>query len=92
MSKKHVYMIGIGGISMGGIAKILVNYGYQVSGSDMVENDEVKELEELGIKVNIGQVKENITDDIDLVVYTAAIPDTNEELVKARELGIETVE
>lgn len=92
MNKKHVYMIGIGGISMGGIAKILVNYGYQVSGSDMVENDEVKELEELGIKVNIGQVKENITDDIDLVVYTAAIPDTNEELVKARELGIETVE
>lgn len=92
MNKKHVYMIGIGGISMGGIAKILVNYGYHVSGSDMTRNDEVKELEELGIKVNIGQVKENITDDIDLVVYTAAIPDTNEELVKARELGIETVE
>ena len=92
MNKKHVYMIGIGGISMGGIAKILVNYGYQVSGSDMVENDEVKELEDLGIKVNIGQVKENITNDIDLVVYTAAISDTNEELVRARELGIETVE
>ena len=79
MNKKHVYMIGIGGISMGGIAKILVSYGYKVSGSDMVENDEVKELEELGIKVNIGQVKENITDDIDLVVYTAAINEKNEE-------------
>jgi len=92
MNKKHVYMIGIGGISMGGIAKILVSYGYKVSGSDMVENDEVKELEELGIKVNIGQVKENITDDIDLVVYTAAINEKNEELVRARELGIETVE
>ena len=92
MNKKHVYMIGIGGISMGGIAKILVNYGYKVSGSDMVENDEVKELENLGIKVNIGQVKENITDDIDLVVYTAAISETNEELVRARELGIETIE
>ena len=92
MNKKHVYMIGIGGISMGGIAKILVNYGYKVSGSDMVENDEVKELEEQGIKVNIGQVKENITDDIDLVVYTAAISDTNEELVEARKRGIETIE
>ena len=92
MNKKHVYMIGIGGISMGGIAKILVSYGYKVSGSDMVENDEVKELEELGIKVNIGQVKENITDDIDLVVYTAAINEKNEELVRARELGIKTVE
>ena len=89
---KHIYMIGIGGISMGGIAKILVNYGYKVSGSDITLNDEVKELENLGIKVNIGQVKENITDDIDLVVYTAAINKNNEELVRAKELGIETVE
>ena len=92
MKKKHIYMMGIGGISMGGIAKILVNYGYKVSGSDMVENDEVKELENLGIKVNIGQVKENITDDIDLLVYTAAIADTNEELVEAKRRGIETIE
>lgn len=92
MNKKHIYMIGIGGISMGGIAKILVNYGYKVSGSDITENDEVKELENLGIKVNIGQVKENITKDIDLVVYTAAISSTNEELLRARELGIETIE
>ena len=92
MKKKHIYMMGIGGISMGGIAKILVNYGYKVSGSDVVENDEVKELENLGIKVNIGQVKENITDDIDLLVYTAAISDTNEELVEAKRRGIETIE
>ena len=92
MSKKHVYMIGIGGISMSGIAEILVNYGYTVSGSDMTENEMVKHLEEEGIKVNIGQVSENITNDIDLVVYTAAIKDTNPELVKARELGIECVE
>ena len=90
--KKHVYMIGIGGISMSGIAEILVNYGYEVSGSDMVENEMVKHLKNNGIKVNIGQVKENITSDIDLVVYTAAIKDTNEELVKARELGIKTIE
>ena len=89
---KHIYMIGIGGISMSGIAEILVNYGYQVSGSDITENDMVKHLESKGIKVNIGQIKENITDDIDTVVYTAAIKDTNEELVRARELGIETIE
>ena len=92
MSKKHVYMIGIGGISMSGIAEILVNYGYTVSGSDMTENEMVRHLEEEGIKVNIGQVSENITKDIDLVVYTAAIKDTNPELVKARELGIKCVE
>ncbi|MBE6161650.1 MAG: UDP-N-acetylmuramate--L-alanine ligase [Firmicutes bacterium] len=89
---KHIYMIGIGGISMSGIAEILVNYGYTVSGSDMTENDMVKKLRENGIKVNIGQVKENISDDIDLVVYTAAIKEDNEELKRARELGIETVE
>ena len=89
---KHVYMIGIGGISMSGIAEILVNYGYQVSGSDMTENDMVKHLEEKGIKINIGQVKENITDDIDVVVYTAAIREDNEELVRAKQLGIETIE
>ena len=92
MNKKHVYMIGIGGISMSGIARILIKYGYRVSGSDIVENDEVKSLEEQGIKVNIGQVKENITDDIDLVVYTAAINPLNEELVRAKELNIETIE
>ena len=92
MNKKHVYMIGIGGISMSGIAEILVNYGYTVSGSDISENEMVEKLRENGIKVNIGQVSENITDDIDLVVYTAAIKDTNPELVKARELGIETIE
>ena len=45
MNKKHIYMIGIGGISMSGIARILVKYGYKVSGSDIVENDEVKSIE-----------------------------------------------
>ena len=92
MNKKNVYFIGIGGISMSGIALILSNYGYKVSGSDIIENEMVRHLEENGIKVNIGQVKENISSDIDLVVYTAAIKDDNEELVRARELGIETIE
>lgn len=92
MNKKHVYMIGIGGISMSGIAEILINYGYTVSGSDSTENEMVRHLEEQGIKINIGQVSENITDDIDLVVYTAAIKEDNPELVRARELGIECIE
>lgn len=89
---KNIYMIGIGGISMSGIAKILINYGYNVSGSDISENDEVKELRELGVKVNNKQISKNITKDIDIVVYTAAINDSNEELVRARELGIKTIE
>ena len=91
MSKK-IYMIGIGGISMSGIAFILKHYGYDVSGTDAVENNEVKKLRENGITVNIGHKKENITPDIDKVVYTAAISDDNVELVEARRLGIETLE
>ena len=91
MSKK-VYMIGIGGISMSGIALILKHYGYDVSGTDAVENDEVKILRQNGIKVNIGHKKENITPDIDEVVYTAAISQDNEELLEAHRLNIKTTE
>ena len=89
---KNIYMIGIGGISMSGIAEILVNWGFKVSGSDMSESAMTEKLRSNGINVNIGQVKENITKDIDLVVYTAAIKSDNPELVEARNLGIETVE
>ena len=89
---KHIYMIGIGGISMSGIAEILVKWGYKVSGSDSSKSDQTEWLEKNGVKVNIGQVEENITKDIDLVVYTAAIKEDNPEIVKAKELGIPTLE
>ena len=89
---KHIYMVGIGGISMSGIAEILVKWGYQVSGSDSAKSSQTDWLEKNGIHVNIGQVSENITKDIDLVVYTAAIHEDNAELVKAKELGIPMVE
>ena len=89
---KNIYMVGIGGISMSGIAEILKNWDYNVWGSDGVKSSQTEWLESNGIKVNIGQVSENITKDIDLVVYTAAIKEDNPELVKARELGIPTME
>lgn len=89
---KHIYMIGIGGISMSGIAEILVKWGYSVSGSDSAKSAQTDWLEDNGVKVNIGQVKENITKDIDLVVYTAAIKEDNPEMVMAKELGIPTLE
>ena len=89
---KNIYMVGIGGISMSGIAEILKKWNYNVWGSDGMKSGQTEWLEKNGIKVNIGQVKENITDDIDLVVYTAAIKEDNPELVRARELGIPTVE
>lgn len=89
---KHVYMVGIGGISMSGIAEILKHWGYEVSGSDSTKSIQTEWLENNGIKVNIGQISENITGDIDLLVYTAAVKQDNPELVKAKELGIPCVE
>lgn len=89
---KKIYMMGIGGISMSGIAEILKNWGFEVSGSDSTRSAQTEWLENNGIKVNIGQIAENIHDDIDLLVYSAAIKDDNPELMKARELEIPCVE
>ncbi len=89
---KNVYMIGIGGISMSGIAEILKKWNFNVTGSDSQKSSQTEWLEDNGIKVNIGQVSENIDEDIDLVVYTAAIHEDNPELVKAKELKIPCVE
>ena len=84
----HVHFIGIGGISMSGLAEILLNRHFTVTGSDMQASDMTKHLEETGAKVVIGQKSKNITDDIDLVVYTAAIHESNEEFAAAKNKGI----
>lgn len=84
----HIYFMGIGGISMSGLAEILLKEGFRISGSDMKESDITKMLEEKGALVKIGQVKENITDDIDAVVYTAAIREDNEEFCEVKKRNI----
>ena len=89
---KHIYMIGIGGISMSGIAEILRKWDYEVTGSNINQNEQTVWLESSGIKVNIGHSADNITDKYDLVIYTAAIHEDNPEMVKAKELGIPTIE
>ena len=65
----HVHFIGIGGISMSGLAEILLQEGFTVSGSDMKESEITEILRNLGATIYIGQTAENITDDIDLVVF-----------------------
>lgn len=85
---RHVFFIGIGGISMSGLAEILYNRGLKVSGSDMNLSDTVKHLKEKGIPVYIGHDPKNIEADVDLVVYTAAIKNTNPEYVEAEKRGI----
>ena len=84
----HVHFIGIGGISMSGLAEILCEENFTVSGSDAKESDLTRHLSELGIQVFYGQSSENITDGIDLVVYTAAIALDNPEFVRAKKKGI----
>lgn len=88
---KHIYFIGIGGISMSALARILVQKGINVSGSDIKESELTKKLEGEGIELKYTQVAENITPDIDHVVYTAAISKDNPELKKAQELNIPLV-
>ena len=84
----HVYFMGIGGISMSGLAEILLKEGFTISGSDMNKSALTTQLEGKGIKIFYGQVAENITLDIDLVVYTAAIREDNEEWIAAKNANI----
>src|SRR5471030_2373429 len=78
-----VHFVGIGGIGMSGIAEVLANLGYTVTGSDVADSANVKRLRDKGIKVAIGHKAENI-DGADLVVVSSAIKQDNPELVAAR--------
>ena len=85
---ERVHFIGIGGISMSGLAEILHNAGFVVSGSDTYLTRITSRLENLGIKIYEGHDPKNISDDIDFVVYSAAIHGDNSEYQKAEELHI----
>ena len=83
-----VHFIGIGGISMSGLAEILLDRGFKISGSDRAESELTKILEDKGVTVYYGQCAGNIKDDVELVVYTAAIRDDNEEFMEVKRRGI----
>ena len=84
----HIYFIGIGGISMSGLAEILLSEDFRISGSDRSPSELTRRLEELGAAVFYGQREENLSQDIDLVVYTSAIKPDNPEMIAAEKLGI----
>lgn len=88
---KKIHMIGIGGVSMSGIAEILVNWGFSVSGSDRTDSELLHILKNSGIQIFIGHNAQNVVG-ADCVVYTAAISKDNPELVHAKELGIPVIE
>ena len=83
----HVYFIGIGGVSMSGLASILLTEGFKVSGSDSKESELTKKLEAEGAIVYYGQETSHITDDVDLIVYTAAIRKENPEFIAMENSG-----
>jgi len=92
MNYKKIHFVGIGGISMSSLAQILKSKGCQISGSDSNESDITKELEKIGIKVYKGHSKDNITKDIELIVYTAAVKQDNPELEQARKYNIKIID
>ena len=83
----HVHFIGIGGISMSGLAQIILKEGFTVSGSDARESVLTRQLTDLGATVSYPQKAENITTGIDVIVYTAAIHEDNPEFIAAKASG-----
>ncbi|NPB05618.1 MAG: UDP-N-acetylmuramate--L-alanine ligase [Aquificae bacterium] len=89
---RHFHLVGIGGIGMSGIAHLLLDMGYRVSGSDLSENKSVLELRRRGARVFIGHRKENLPPSADVVVYSSAVnPATNPETREARRRGIPVI-
>ncbi|WP_298771176.1 UDP-N-acetylmuramate--L-alanine ligase [uncultured Shewanella sp.] len=87
---KHIYFVGIGGAGMGGIAEVLVNEGYRLSGSDIAKNPVTTRLESLGVTVHIGHAA-NQVEGADVVVVSTAIDMENPEIIAAKALRIPIV-
>lgn len=84
---EHIHFIGIGGSGMSAIAKVMVEMGYQVSGSDIYEHELTKQLQAQGVKIYLGHQEKNVQG-ADMVVYSSGIPENNVELLTAGQLKI----
>ncbi|GGQ00126.1 UDP-N-acetylmuramate--L-alanine ligase [Shewanella ulleungensis] len=87
---KRIHFVGIGGAGMGGIAEVLVNEGYQISGSDIAVNSVTERLQSLGAKIIIGHQAQSV-EQVDVVVVSTAINQQNPEIIAAKELRIPIV-
>lgn len=83
------HIVGIGGPGMSAIARLLVEMGHAVTGSDVHESEVIDELRQRGAEISIGH-RESVVHGADVVTYSTAIPSTNVELIEARRSGIET--
>jgi UDP-N-acetylmuramate--alanine ligase len=87
---RRIHFIGVGGIGMSGLAELLLNLGYQVSGSDMQRTDITDRLESLGAHISKGHDARNVSD-AEVVVYSSAVRPTNPEMVAAKDRGLAIV-
>jgi UDP-N-acetylmuramate--alanine ligase len=87
---KRIHFVGIGGIGMSGIAEVLLNMGYAVSGSDLKESDTVKRLRDLGASVSIGHSGENVRG-AGVIVTSSAVNDNNPEVIEAKSQNIPVI-
>ena len=86
--ESKLHFIGIGGIGMSAIAKIMLHMGYQISGSDVKEGRLTQELEKKGAKIFYQHNAANIPDDAQAVVYSSAVKEDNPEMIEARRRGL----
>lgn len=86
----HLHFVGIGGVGMSGIAEVLLNLGYVVTGSDLAESAVTERLRSLGARVDIGHAPENVRG-ADAVIISSAVKATNPEVLEARSRGIPVV-
>ena len=87
---KHIHFVGIGGSGMNGIAEVLLNLGYQVSGSDLSDSAIIRRIEQLGASVHVGHAENNIAN-ADAVVVSTAVSNDNPEVKAARARNIPVV-
>jgi UDP-N-acetylmuramate--alanine ligase len=87
---EHIYFVGIGGAGMGGIAEVMINLGYKVSGSDIAASDMTKRLQAMGASVFFGHQADNLQA-VDVVVVSSAIDTANPEIIKANETRIPVI-
>ncbi len=90
-SIKKLHFVGIGGIGMSGLAEILIDQGFSVTGSDRAASDNTERLEGLGVRVFINHDSRNVDPDVDVLVFSSAIPPDNPEIVVARERNIPVI-
>ena len=89
-SGRHIHLVGIGGIGLSAIARVLRGWGYQVSGSDLQPSELTQKLEAEGIAVRAGHRAEHVTG-ADLVIVSSAVPTDNPEVVAAKQQGLPVV-